>query len=275
MTAPTLAPALVDRYLRLLDIPRRPPSREALAEITAAQLTRVPFENVSKLVRLRRLGLTGLPPAELHLEGIERFHLGGTCFANNFHLYALLLALGYQARLCGADMRERDVHVVIMVRLGEQELLVDGGYGAPFLTPISLDAPREQVIELGPDRWVIEPRDADGCSRLRVHRGGEDRHGYLARPTPRAIEEFAPRIAESFRPEATFRRALLLIRQFPGRSITIHNLDRIDAWGREGRIARLRGREELPSEVERTFGIPRDLVSDALAELVGIQEAWG
>jgi N-hydroxyarylamine O-acetyltransferase len=95
MDAPTLAPALVDRYLRLLEVPRRPPSPEALAELTAAQLIRVPFENVSKLVRLRGMGLKELPPVELHLEGIERFHLGGTCYANNFHLYTLLGALGY------------------------------------------------------------------------------------------------------------------------------------------------------------------------------------
>jgi len=275
MTAPSLAPALVDRYLRLLEVPRRPPGREALAELTAAQLTRVPFENVSKLVGLRRLGLAGLPPAELHLEGIERFHLGGTCFANNYHLYTLLVALGYDARLCGADMLHPDVHVVIAVRLEGRELLVDGGYGAPFLAPIPLDAPGDQVLVLGPDRWVIEPRDPAGCSRLRVYRGGVFKHGYRIRPAARAIEEFAPRIAESFAPEATFRKALLLIRQFPGRSITIHNLDRIDSWGTEGRIARLRGREELPFEVERTFGIPRDLVADALAEISGIQEAWG
>ncbi len=274
MPAPSLAPALVDRYLRLLEVAPRPPSREALAEITAAQITRVPFENVSKLVRLRRLGLKGLPPAEVHLEGIERFHLGGTCFGNNHHLHALLLALGYDARLCGADMRQPDVHLVIVVRLEGRELLVDGGYGAPFLAPIPLDTAEEQVVVLGPDRWVVEPRDAAGCSRLRVYRGGVAKHGYLVRPVARAIEEFAPRIAESFAPEATFRRALLLIRQFPGRSITVHNRDRIDAWGTEGRITRL-GREELPRQVEHSFGIPGELVSDALAELSGIQEVWG
>lgn len=275
MDPPTLAPALVDRYLRLLEVPRRPPSPEALAELTAAQVTRVPFENVSKLVRLRGLGLTGLPPVELHLEGIERFHLGGTCYANNYHLYTLLGALGYEARLCGADMSSPDVHVVIMVRLSGREVLVDGGYGAPFLAPVPLDAAEDQVLWLGPDRWVVEPRDAAGRSRLRVYRGGEARHGYLARPEPRAIEEFAPVIADSFRPEATFRNALLLIRQYPGRSITIHNLDRIDAWAGGSRVERLRGRGELPGEVERAFGIPRQLVAEAMAELAGIQDAWG
>lgn len=274
MNAPALEPALVDRYLRLLDVPRRAPSLEALAELTAAQLTRVPFENVSKLVRLRRLGLAGLPPAELHLEGIEKHHMGGTCFANNTHLHGLLTALGYEARLCGADMRSPDVHVVIIVRVDGREVLVDGGYGAPFLAPVPLDEDREQVLELGPDRWVIEPRDAAGCSRLRVFRGGVARHGYLAKPAPRAIEEFATSIADSFRPEATFRNALMLVRLYPGRSITIHNRDRIDAWGTGSRITRVE-RRDLPREVESVFGIPRELVSEALDELSGIQEVWG
>ena len=46
-----------------------------------------------------------------------------------------------------------------------------------------------------------------------------------------------PDVADSFRPEATFRNALMLIRLYPGRSITIHNRDRIDAWGTGSRHA--------------------------------------
>jgi len=171
-------------------------------------------------------------------------------------------------------MREPDAHLEIVVRLEGRELLVDGGYGAPFLHPVPLDEPEDQVAVLGPDRWVVEPRDAGGCSRLRVYRGGEAKHGYLARPAPREIAEFAPRIAESFRPEATFRNALMLIRLNFGRSITVHNRDRIDAWGTESQVTRLE-RRDLPREVESAFGIPRELVAEALDELSGVQEVWG
>lgn len=55
--APEQADPLGARYLRALGVPRRPPGREALAEIVAAHVTRVPFENVSKLLRFRDLGL--------------------------------------------------------------------------------------------------------------------------------------------------------------------------------------------------------------------------
>jgi arylamine N-acetyltransferase len=275
VTAPPLEPALVDRYLRALGIPRRPPSPEALTEIAAAQLTRVPFENVSKLVRLCRLGLADLPSLDLHLEGIERFHLGGTCYANNYYLYRLLDALGYRARLCGADMRNPDVHLVVMVALDGREYLLDGGYGAPFLRPLPLDAAEDQPIALGSDRWVLEPRDGRGCSRVRLVRGGVAKHGYLAKPAPRAIEEFGEVIRDSFRPEATFRNALLLIRMFPGGSTTIHNLTRTEVRGDEVRVTTLPDPAELPAEVERAFAIPRQLTAEALAGIPVLQDAWG
>ena len=79
--------ALLDDVLAAaLGVPRREPGPAALDELVAAHVTRVPFENVSKLYRLRRLGLAGLPPLDVFLDGIERYRLGGTCYSNNCHL---------------------------------------------------------------------------------------------------------------------------------------------------------------------------------------------
>jgi arylamine N-acetyltransferase len=72
-------------------------------------LTRVPFENISKLYKQQHHGLTGLPSIELYLDGIERYHFGGTCYSNNFHFYSLLAALGYDVKLCAADTKTPDV----------------------------------------------------------------------------------------------------------------------------------------------------------------------
>jgi arylamine N-acetyltransferase len=101
----------------VLDVPRRAPSLAALTELTAAHLTRVPFENVSKLLRFRQSGFCGIPTLAEFLDRIERHRLGGTCYSNNSHLNRLLEALGYQAFLCGADMKRPNVHVVNRVRL--------------------------------------------------------------------------------------------------------------------------------------------------------------
>lgn len=257
-------PALVARYLRALGVPRRPPGREALAEIVAAHVTRVPFENVSKLLRFRSLGLAGVPDLASFLEGIERDRLGGTCYANNYHLYRLLLALGYAARLCGADMLRPDVHIVVTVELDGHDLLVDAGYGAPFLDPFPLDAARSEEVSLGRERWVLLPRDGRGRSRLEHYRDGTLVHGYLAKPEPRPMSDFAAVVADSFRSDATFMRSLVISRFERGRSAVLHNLELVESVGSRSSVRRLRDLHDLAAAIEDRFGIARDLVADAV-----------
>src|SRR5512146_169462 len=130
---------LVSRYLDVLGVTATDPSYDGLAELVAAHVTRIPFENVSKLYYKKNLGLTSPPPIELYLDGIEQYHFGGTCYSNNLYLNALLASLGYNVKLCGADMSAPDVHIVSMVRVDGREYIVDAGYGAPFLAPLPRD----------------------------------------------------------------------------------------------------------------------------------------
>jgi hypothetical protein len=76
------------RYLGILGLAAGAPDLEHLRALVAAQLMRVPFENVSKLYLKKRFGATSAPTLEQHLDGIERFRFGGTCYANNPHFYA-------------------------------------------------------------------------------------------------------------------------------------------------------------------------------------------
>ncbi len=262
-----LTAAQCARHLDVLRVGRRPPGLEALTELTAAHLTRVPFENVSKLLRFRRSGFRGIPELEPYLDDIERFRLGGTCYANNLHLNRLLGALGYDVRLCGADMSRPDVHVANVVRLEGREYLVDAGYAAPFLEPMPLDLDRDQEIALGGERYVLKPRGADGRWRLDHHRDGRPLHGYTLNPKPRRVEEFAGVIEESFAPEATFMNALTIVRFFPGRSLALRNLKLVEAEGDRTRIVHFPDAAPLPVLIEERFGIPRALVAEALAGL--------
>ena len=265
---------LIERYLRALEVTRRAPSADALAELVAAQVMRVPFENVSKLYRKKRLGLTGLPSIEQFLEGIEQYHFGGTCYSNNFHFYTLLASLGYRVKLCGADMTNPDVHMAIMVEVDGHEYLVDGGYAAPFLSPLPRDLTEDYVTALGRDRYVLKPQDAAGCSRLEMYRDGVVKHGYLAKPVPKKIEDFGGIIADSFRADATFLNALLLARFYRDRSVVIHNLTLIESRGTEATIRSLGNREELVVEVEQQFSIPQAVVGEAVSELHELVDAW-
>lgn len=272
--SPTLAPDLVRRYLAALGVPQRQPSLNALRELVAAHLTRIPFENISKLHNRKHHGLAGLPPIELYIDGIERHHFGGTCYSNNFHFYALLTSLGYDVKLCGADMTNPDVHLVILATVDGHEYLVDAGYGAPFLEPLPRDLNADHVVTLGRDRFVLKPQDAGSRSRLDMYRDGQLRHGYMVKPAARRIEDFAEVIANSFRPTATFLNSVLLTRFWQGRSIVIHNLTLVESEGRRSEILPLADRDELVTRIEEHFGMPHSIVADIVSGLGVLQDPW-
>ncbi len=274
MSFSAMQPNILDRYLKLLGLPQREPSLEALTELVQAHLFRIPFENISKLYYKNKLGLHGIPALEQYLDGIERYHFGGTCYSNNFHLYQLLSALGYQVILCGADMSQPDVHMVSIVTLNKHAYLVDVGYGAPFPAPMRRDLAVDTVIELGHDRYVLKPQDERGFSRMEMYWDGALTHGYTVKPIPRQIDYFDQVIAASFRPEATFMNALLVARFFPNRSTVVHNLALVETYSAESSARPLANLDELARVVQENFEIPAEVTLEALKGLGELGNVW-
>jgi arylamine N-acetyltransferase len=274
MSPLSLQSNLLRQYLEILGVAKKAPTHNALAELVQAHLTRVAFENISKLYYRKHLGLTNLPTVEQYLEGIAHNHFGGTCYSNNYYFNRLLVSLGYDVKLCTADMTAPAVHALSLVRVEGREYLVDAGYAAPFLSPVPRDLKTDYVAELGRDRYVTKPQDANGCSRLDLFRDGVLKHGYLARPEPRRIEDFSGAIQASFRPDATFLNSLLLARFYPGRSVVIHNFAIIESQGTAFRIRQLHGLDELIAAIEERFEMPRHIVSEALSGLEKFRDAW-
>ncbi len=268
--------AQTDRYLRALGVPAAAPGPAALDELVRAHATRVPFENVSKLYRFKHEGLTGIPAIEQYLDGIERFRFGGTCYPNNVHFCRLLRTLGYDAALCGADMPSgEDVHAAIAVRAGGRDLLVDVGYGAPFLRALPRDAAEDVVVRFGRDRYVLRPRDGRGRSRLDMYRDDELLHGYLFKPVPRPVEHFDGVVRDSFRPEATFMNAVDLVRHWDDRSVVIYNFAVIRSTADGFAVERLPDRDALVDAIEAEFGIPAAVARDAIAGLGELRGVHG
>jgi N-hydroxyarylamine O-acetyltransferase len=265
---------LCERLLRVLGVQRQKPSIEALTEVVRAFAMRVPFENVSKLYYKARYGLRGLPDSEMYVDGIERYNFGGTCYPNNYHLHLLLAHLGYDVKLCGADMADPDVHLVNIASLDGREYLVDAGYAAPFLAPLPRDLDEDYEISLGRERYVLNHQDGNGISRLDLYRDGELTHGYTINPIPRKIDHFTDVIRDSFRDSATFMNSLLLVRLYPDRSTVIRNLSIIESKGSEYHVRRLSGKDEVPAAVEQYFSIPREIVSEAVAEVAHLGDPW-
>ena len=269
-----LAPDVIAQYLGILGLAQVEPGLAALRELVAAHLTRIPFENISKLYYRKRFGLVDVPDIRLYLEGIEKYHFGGTCYSNNYYFHLLLQSLGYEARLCAADMKTPAIHAVNMITIEGREYLVDTGYAAPLLEPIPRDLKTDYEVRLGRDRYVLKPQDVNGCSRLELYRDGVLRHGYLAKPASRSIEDFSRVIAGSFSADATFLNSVLLARFYPRQSVVIHNLTLIESDGEKFKIRALADREELISAIERRFGMPHDIVGEAVNGLGILQDAW-
>jgi len=274
MSGEPLSRPLLRQYLETLGVAEKSPGHDALCELVAAHLTRVPFENVSKLYYRKHLGLTNLPTIQQYLDGIAQNHFGGTCYSNNYYFYRLLLSLRYDVKLCAADMATPAVHAFSLVRVEGREHLIDTGYAAPFLSPVPRDLKTDYVVELGRDRYVFKPQDENGCSRLDLYRDGALKHGYLASPEARRIEDFSGVIQGSFRPDATFLNSLLLARFYLGRSVVIHNFALIESQGTVSKMRQLQGLEELITTIEERFEMPRSVITQALSGQHKFRDAW-
>ena len=256
-----------ERYLKLLGIRRGEPSIAELEQIVYAHMTKVPFENISKLYYLRTIGLREIPGLTQFLDGLEHYNFGGTCYANNFYLHQLLRFLGYNVELCGADMSQEDAHLINLVRIEGREFIADVGYAAPFLKPLPRDLSTDYKISLGSDKYILSPMDAAKRSQLTQFRDGIPHHGYLVNPSPRDIEEFTHVIATSYRPEATFMNSLLLVRFSTDYSQVLHNMTFIESRGMSVRRKTHRTTGELIAAIEEIFAIPSSISRVALEGL--------
>jgi N-hydroxyarylamine O-acetyltransferase len=92
---------LIETVLAKLGLSGRPePTLQGLAAVYAAWCRRVPFDNIRKLIHLRR-GDPGPLPGDSALDFFEhwtRFGTGGTCWAGNGALCVLLESLGFAAQ---------------------------------------------------------------------------------------------------------------------------------------------------------------------------------
>jgi arylamine N-acetyltransferase len=264
--------ALFGRYLNILGISRGEPSITALCEVIRTHLTKVPFENISKLL-YKKQGLKYIPALSVYLDGIEKFNFGGTCYSNNYYLYLLLKYLGYEVKLCGADMKNPNVHIVSMVKIGGRDFIVDGGYAAPFTEPLPRDLIGNYVITFGDEKYILNPRDESGYSKLEQYYKDELKHGYTAKPQPRKIDEFRNVIEDSYRDDATFMNAVMIAKFYENGSIVLRNLTLIRTDRNKVTTQSIQ-RDEIAAIVEKYFGIPQQIVDEAVNEILKLKDTW-
>jgi len=167
-----LAPAQIERVLAKLGLAARPePSLEGLKQLYAAWCLKVPFDNVRKLIHLRRQEPGPLPgdTAGDFFEAWLRHGTGGTCWAGNGALQALLRSLDFTAERALATMlvypNLPPNHGTVVVSCEQKRYLVDASmlHGEP----LALEPHAQSVI--AHRAWGVQCGVRDGKWFIRWH----------------------------------------------------------------------------------------------------------
>jgi arylamine N-acetyltransferase len=136
--------ALVELYLKHLQLPAKAPSFEYLCEIQKKHIETIPHENIDNVFHLHS---SFDIPHLLNKYIVER--RGGFCFELNYSLAWLLKELGFHVELILANVvayeyfKESNTyptHPIIIVYLGDKKFLTDAGWCDSYRNPISLTA---------------------------------------------------------------------------------------------------------------------------------------
>ena len=261
-----------ERYLKLIGVKQNTPNLELLQRIVRAHLIKIPFENISKLIS-KKEGMKSIPDLSNFLEGIEKYNFGGTCYTNNYYLYSLLKYLGYAIKLCGADMKNPDVHLLSIVKIENHEYIVDVGYAAPFYEPLPISLTNEHKVNFGNESYIVKPKDDLGRVRVEQHSDGKLQHWYTAKPESRSIKEFKKVIEDSYSDEATFMNAVRITKFLENGSLVLKNFDLTTIKGNKYSTTKV-ALNDLPHIIQRNFSIPSIVAKDAIDQINEIRDIY-
>lgn len=160
-----LEPALVESVLDKLGFAKHPdPDLEGLRAVYGAWSRAVPFDNLRKLIHVDSGSTAPLAGDDVRefLRAWMAWGTGGTCWAGNGALCALLQALGFDAvRGVGTMMVAPELppnHGTVVVRLDDRRWLVDASM--LHVDPLLLDEERETSVEH--PAWGLRCAKRDG-----------------------------------------------------------------------------------------------------------------
>lgn len=264
---------LFDKYLELLGVKKSQPDFNLLKKIVRSHLINIPFENISKLL-YKKQGMSYIPDLSRYLDGIKNYNFGGTCYVNNYYLYLLLKDLGYYIKLCGADMKKPDVHIFSIVAIDNNEYIIDCGYAAPFFEPLPRDLNNDFIISFGHEKYLIKPKDESERTTVEQYYKNDLQHWYIANPKPRKIEEFDKVIKESYADDAVFMNAIRITRFLENGSLVLKNLSLTETVNQQSSTIKIL-LKDIPSIIQEKFGLPMDVVENAVGHFKELKDIYG
>lgn len=160
------APELLQQFLERHSIEAMAP-QQALKQLAAAY-AHLPYENLSKIVRVQQTDDTELArrlPAEV-LQDHFQIGTGGTCFSLTWTLLHLIRALGYQAEPILADRRYGpNTHSALVIWIDGVMHLLDPGY----LLVDALAIPKQESLIVPTSFHEVKLTPSDGVNQIQLH----------------------------------------------------------------------------------------------------------
>jgi N-hydroxyarylamine O-acetyltransferase len=178
---------------------------ETLRILQRKHLLTVPFENLD--IHWKRAIVLDVDRFYAKVVGEKR---GGFCYELNVLFNELLLSLGFMTRLIsarvfnGSEHGPEFDHMAIIVTIGDDEYLVDVGFGDFTAEPLRYGLGAEQQDETG--IFVIRRFD-DEYFEVAKRDGDEWKSEYIFKDVPRKLSEFSEMCDfQQFSPESHFTK---------------------------------------------------------------------
>ena len=249
-----------DEVLEALDLSRAEPGSGFLEALFARFNAKVPFENVSKIVRNAEIADAASkprPPEVFWTDHLER-GAGGTCFARVAAFHWLLGELGFRSRrLVGNVQREGD-HATLLVETPAGETLADVGFPLPALVPA-----RAGTVETS--LGALDVTETPGGFRIAFREGVPEGPRSLEILTaPVSEERFAALWRDTYRPGSRFLLDVCLRRDLGNRVLSFASGElRVDDLHSRLRLAPA---GDPQTAIAEHFGIDRELLARAFAQ---------
>jgi len=257
------------RFLTHFGLDLRAGEPELLGRVAAA-FSRLPFENLTKIVRYQEEGAADR--ARRAPDAVVGDHVtygtGGTCFALTSAFLHIVRALGWEAQPILADRTYgEDTHSALLVWLDGQPHLLDPGY--LIVTPIPIGSAATSTVPTPFNDLVLQPEP--GTKRVQLHtvQQGQSKYRLTFKTDPVDAGQFIHAWDASFR--ADMMRYPVLTRVAGGRHIYFQG-NKLYVRDREHVERRVVESGEDVLTIADAFGIDPRLARqalDALAEKGG------
>jgi len=245
--------------------------REVLSSAARA-FARIPYENLSKIVKRDREGSARSAfrsPLEVLQDHLDS-GAGGTCFSLTAALLHLLRALGFEAEPLLADRPYGpDTHCAVRVVLDGVPHLVDPGY--LVVEPVPLVAPRvgesgQVRVETSFNEVLLTARDGGARVDLETVQGGSRVRRLAFRTLPADASQLVKAWEASFGWDMMRYPLLTRIRQRDGAQVYLQGTH-LQVRTRSGVERRVVPIDSLPAVVEEELGVRSGLAREALEVL--------